>query len=109
MGGEPVLGALGRCLLILQGLATAVEAMETPDEQQILSLIVKVQSAAAIAALQAIDWPGDFIHKRLGIGRLRGGLLVYSFWTRSVFDMESIYSGPIMVSSMVSIKIPPAS
>ena len=38
----------------LQGLAAAVEAMETPDEQKLMTLIAQVQAATTIAAVQAI-------------------------------------------------------
>jgi hypothetical protein len=40
----------------LQGLAAAIEAMDTPDEQRLLSLVAQVQAATSIAAVQAITW-----------------------------------------------------
>lgn len=41
----------------LQGLAAAIEAMETPDEQKLMSLIAQIQAATTVAAVQAITWP----------------------------------------------------
>lgn len=38
----------------LQGLASAVEAMETPDEQDLMTKISEMQSATTISAVQAI-------------------------------------------------------
>jgi len=41
----------------LQGLAAAIEARETPDEQQLMTLIAQVQAATTVAAAQAVVWP----------------------------------------------------
>ncbi len=40
----------------LQGLAAAIEAMETPDEQALMSKLADVQAATTVAAVQAIVW-----------------------------------------------------
>ena len=40
----------------LQGLAAAVEAMETPDEQNLMTKIAEVQAATTVAAVQAITF-----------------------------------------------------
>ena len=41
----------------VQGLAAAIEAMETPDYQELLKLIGEVQAATTIAGVQAVVWP----------------------------------------------------
>lgn len=40
----------------LQGLAAEVEAMETPDEQNLMTKIAEVQAATTVTAVQAIAW-----------------------------------------------------
>jgi hypothetical protein len=41
----------------LQGLAVAMEAIDAPDYQQLLTLIGQVGAATTVAAVQAIVWP----------------------------------------------------
>lgn len=40
----------------LQGLAAAVEAIETPDEQHLMTKIAAVQAATTVSAVQAVVW-----------------------------------------------------
>ncbi len=40
----------------LQGLAAAIEAMETPDEQDLMTKIAAVQAATTVAGVQAITF-----------------------------------------------------
>jgi hypothetical protein len=41
----------------LQGLAAAMEAVDAPDYQQLLTLMAEVTNATTIAAVQAVVWP----------------------------------------------------
>ena len=41
----------------VQGLAAAIEAVETPEYQELLKLIGEVMAATTVAAMQAVVWP----------------------------------------------------
>lgn len=40
----------------LQNLAAAIEAAETPDEQDLMSLLAQIQAATTVSAVEAIVW-----------------------------------------------------